>query len=358
VSGLEVTANNPADTTVDISPGIAIDPDGNIIIMPNKQRYRLQTQEKGLLYLIIQFREIPGEPYQPSEGGQPTRILEAYRIQERNQPSSEPYVELARIDWDPSHGAVKDARNPATPMQNEINLNFREEAIKETTKEVSIQSQEVINRPEEVVSSPTRQVSPAIETMAIGCVTLGGARSLHSRGLKNLIKSINREHSFLASLEEVDLRGPLNSFKLLYLTGNNRFDLNEEQQKALRAYLHSGGVIFGEGCSDTSRGTDSRGAKEFGLSFNRYASLFNCKLEIVQRGHSILSTKYIFAETPQGCEPGMLLEGGHMIYGGSDYGCAWDGGHPDQSLDRDIIRSAFEVGENIISYAWEMSNKH
>ncbi len=61
VAGLEVTANNPPDTSVNINSGMAIDPDGNVIIVPQKQRYRLQTSnEKGAIFLIIQFREIPG----------------------------------------------------------------------------------------------------------------------------------------------------------------------------------------------------------------------------------------------------------------------------------------------------------
>ena len=47
----------------------------------------------------------------------------------------------------------------------------------------------------------------------------------------------------------------------------------------------------------------------------------------------------------------MLLEGGHMVYSGSDYGCAWQGGHQDKPLSRDVIRSSLEMGTNIIVYA-------
>ena len=88
--GLEVTANTPPDVSVNIHPGMAIDPEGNVIIVSQTQRYRIQTREKGIIYLIIQFREIPSEPYQPPEGGQPTRILEAYRIEEREKLPTDP----------------------------------------------------------------------------------------------------------------------------------------------------------------------------------------------------------------------------------------------------------------------------
>ena len=58
VGGLEVVANKPPDLSVSIQPGMAVDPEGNIIIVAKTQRYRIQTPEKKTLYLIIQFREV------------------------------------------------------------------------------------------------------------------------------------------------------------------------------------------------------------------------------------------------------------------------------------------------------------
>jgi hypothetical protein len=171
-------------------------------------------------------------------------------------------------------------------------------------------------------------------------------------GLKNLIRSLNHEGSLKVVLEEnINFKNPVNRYHLIYLTGNGSFELTTEQQSALGEFLKSGGVIFGDGCSHNPGAPDSKGAKVFGLSFNRYAGLLNCKLGIVQRYHPVLSAEHIFAETPQGCEPGMLLEGGNMIYSGSDYGCAWNGGHPDKPLSREVIRSAFEIGANIVAHA-------
>jgi len=104
-------------------------------------------------------------------------------------------------------------------------------------------------------------------------------------------------------------------------------------------------------------GTESKGTRDFGLSFNRAAGLFNRKLGIVQRDHPILCIDNIFAECPQGSEPGMLLEGGNMVCSNSDYGCAWEGGHHDQPLTRDIIRNALEIGINILAYAQKAKRK-
>jgi hypothetical protein len=353
VRGLEVTANNPPDTSVNISPGIAIDTEGNVIIMPLKQRYVLQTHEKRTIYLVIQFREIPGEPFQPPEGGQPTRIVEAYRVQERDALPSEPYVELCRIDYDPAIDNIKNTRNPVKPSTNEINLRYREEAAKTPAETSAIPPRE--STP---ISSvlPSREAAPAVETSIVGYLPLTEAKiNLHKRGLFNLMSEINRRSGTAVTFEEVvNLKKSFGRYSLIYITGSGRFDLSSEQQSALLSYLQSGGVIFGDGCSGEA---DGKGAKEFGLAFNRLASQFNCKLGIVQRGHALLAAENIFSEVPPGCDPPMLLEGGNMICSSSDYGCAWEGGHSDHPLSREIIRSSIEIGVNIVSFAVSLKAK-
>jgi len=344
VEGLKVTAGNPPDLSVNIHPGMAIDPEGNVIIVSQAQRYRIQTREKGIIYLIIQFREIPAEPYQPPEGGQPTRILEAYRIEEREKLPNESYLELARIDFEPTEEAIKDAKAPSHPGKNEINLSFRQEATPLTPEKIAVT---IPQKPAAVVS----ETSHPQETITLGHAVLEGAsKDLHREGLKNLIREINQQANFVANLEEnIPLDKNINRCTMIYLTGNSRFELTTEQQSALSAFLQSGGVIFGEGCSEGE--AESKGAKEFGLAFNQLASQLKCKLEIVQRGHPLLSTVHIFSDVAPGAEPGMLLEGGHMVYSGSDYGCAWQGGHQGHPLSREIIRSSIEMGANIVAYA-------
>ena len=138
---------------------------------------------------------------------------------------------------------------------------------------------------------------------------------------------------------------------ILYLTGIAGFELSEKQQETLNNFLKSGGTVFGEACSGVQGETPSRGPKEFGLVFNQLASNLNCKLENVQRGHPLLLAIHTFSGVPQGASPGMLLEGGHMIYSGGDYGCAWQGGYKDNPLQREDIRSSIEIGANIAAYA-------
>jgi hypothetical protein len=334
---------------------MAVDPEGNTTVVPQTQHYRLQTGKPGVVYLILQFREVPDGPYQPPEGGQPTRILDAYKIEERDKLPAEPHIELARIDFDPAEAAIRDAKNPSRPGKNEINLSFRQEA---TPAPVPIVPEKPATAPEKPAASG--MATPTPETVTIGHAVLGDASAdMHSAGLKNLIGEIGRQYNFMPRLEEnIPLDKKLNQHAMLYLCGNSRFELSEEQQAALDGFLQSGGFVFGEGCSGGQGETEARGIKEFGLAFNQLASQLKCKLEIVQRGHPLLSALHVFSEVPPGAEPGMLLEGGHMIYSGSDYGCAWQGGRKDNPLSREIIRSAFEMGANIVAFAQTIRAGH
>ena len=344
VEGLQVTASSPPDLSVSIQPGMAIDPEGNIIIVPKTQRYRIQTRVKGMVYLIIQFREVPSEPYQPSEGGQPTRILEAYRIQEREKLPGEPHLELGRIDFDPAEEAIKDARTTSKPGRNEINLSFRQDARAATAPVPPVAPPEARAAAPEAVGAPK-------ETVVLGHAVLGEVdKELHSGGLGNLVKEINQRADVTARLEKnISLDKSIMRCTMLYLAGNGRFELSAEEQAALSAFLQAGGLIMGEGCSEGDG--ESRGAREFGLAFNQLAGQLKRKLEIVQRGHPLLSSVHVFGEVPQGAEAGMLLEGGNMVYSGSDYGCAWQGGHRSHPLSREAIRNAIEMGVNILACA-------
>lgn len=351
IGGLKVIANKPADLSVNIQPGIAVDEEGNIIIVPDIQRYQIQSRENRTIYLIIQFREVPAEPYQPPEGGQPTRIIEAYRIQEREKLPDEPHLELCRINLDSAEKTIRDAGKSSQPGKNEIDLSFRQEASQQPIapvekpsahKNVPVQTEEAVSRP--------------VENITIGHAVLSGdSKDLHIVGLQNLVKGINQQGNYVASLvENIPLDEKVKQHSIIYLTGVSGFELTDEQNAALSDFLKSGGVIFGEGCAEGQQGTASKGSKEFGLAFNQLASLLKCKLEIVARGHPLLSACHVFSEVPQGVEPAMLLAGGQMIYSGSDYGCAWQGGHQDTPLSREIIRASFEMGMNIVTYACMM----
>jgi hypothetical protein len=196
-------------------------------------------------------------------------------------------------------------------------------------------------------------VPQVVEEMVVGYIVVSGTdKGVHITGLQNLVNESTKSGNLSIKLIEISsLNQGLEQCSLLYITGTGRFDLDSTQQEPLTKYLQGGGVIFGEACSE---GTDtglSRGARDFGLAFNQLAGQLKRKLESVKRGHPLLSAFHVFSDVPPGAENGMLMEGGNMVYSGSDYGCAWQGGHQAEPLSREVIRASFEIGENILAYS-------
>jgi len=372
LGGLEVNANNPPDLSVTIRPGMAIDPNGNSIIVAEPQRYTLKTRQKGTIYLVIQFREVPTGPYQPPDGGQPTRIVEGYRIQERESLPKEAHLELARIEFDPADPAIKDPQKPTKPGINEIDYRYRRAAASATPVQPPVEpppppppakaARAAAPEPARTVAPPppVQEVvaPPSKETVTIGYAVLGEApKGLHLLGLQNLSREISRQYDFTLEIKENVALDKAIKCQLLYLAGNGRFELSEAEKASVGDFLKKGGCVVAEGCSEMGDDAASKGSKEFGLAFNQLASQLNCKLENVRREHPLLSAVHVFSGAPSGAETGMLLEGGHMIYSGSDYGCAWAGGHQNDPLPRETIRSSVEMGVNVAAYAGMTSTK-
>jgi hypothetical protein len=337
VEGLEVKANQPPDFSLIISPGMAIDTEGNAIVVPKSQHYSLGSKKKGQVYLIMQYREVPTAPASPSEEGQATRILEAYRIREVANLPDEPCLELARLDLDPSKNSITDATAPSNPTVNEIDLRFRQSA-KAPLPDVS----EIALHPH-----PPAETAPQ-EKVILGHMALGEASpDLHSIGLMKLARQVGFQTEYQAAVEECTLDESITQHTLLYVTGKGPFTFSAKKQTVLDSFVQSGGTIFAESCVE-----QEEGVKEFGLAFNRLAEQLGKKLEVVQRGHPLLDCHHIFSTVPPGAKSeGLLMVGRQVIYSSYDYGCAWSGGYSNSPLPRDIIRGASEMGVNIITYA-------
>jgi hypothetical protein len=118
VRGLEITVDGDQNT-LRIEPGIAIDPVGNFVTVADPQGYPIMSRQRGVVYLVLQLRDIPLDaapaPY----------VMEAYRLQERDRPPDEPYLELARIDFDPGAGCIRMPARAEEPGLNELDLRHR-----------------------------------------------------------------------------------------------------------------------------------------------------------------------------------------------------------------------------------------
>jgi hypothetical protein len=136
---------------------------------------------------------------------------------------------------------------------------------------------------------------------------------------------------------------------VLYVSGDSRLALEEQDVAGIARLVDRGGVVLGEGCASGPSG--DAGARQFALSFNELATQVGRRLVRVERQHPLLLSRHVFAVPPQGSRTSaLLLEDRGMGYSDADYGCAWQGGSPDKPLQRAAIRDALEFGVNVALY--------
>lgn len=386
IQGLEVELTGTG-TTLLIQPGVALDPAGNFIVVTQPTPYRIESRQAGMVYLIIQFREVLAEPsaYAP---GQPTRIVEGFRIQERDRPPDEPYLELGRIQFDPARGPITAPRDPEQPGPNELDRRFRRVLAAGSLPPLlgpggyagSLPSEAPLAVPlmpriAEVPAAstadgatPSAAPSPAPPPPAAGLeaapagpaaaasplrlatgVHTGAGWDAHLPGLRYLARefatALGRPEQAVEPLAPATAEG----IDLLYLTGHAALVLDEAATEGIARLLERGGVVVGDGCLHGPEG--EAGMREFALSFATLARRLGCQLAPVERGHALLLSRYVFSAPPPGTqEQARVLEGGGMVLCNADYGCAWMGGSPDRPLSRGTIRDALEFGVNLAVY--------
>jgi hypothetical protein len=320
VCGLEVRATDPPSESVLIEPGVGVDSAGNMMVLGSRQTYRVQA-DSGLVYLIIQYREIPTDRVPVAGGsetagaeGNPTRIVEGFRIQERREPPPEAHLELARVEV--SGKAIANAADPFRPRSGEIDLRCRLE---------------------------TDTTSPA--EIAVGyLIHPGDPEGVHLEGVCRMVRSAGPAFAcrFLGRLSLRDKN--LQRCDILYLSGGGGFEL--EGSDILPAFFRHGGVMMGEPC---------QGVKGDANSFKQafHALAVGSKLAPVGFGHELLTRPHLFSAPPEGAaEKTALWASGGLIFSECDYGCAWRGGTEKRPLSRSVIRDATELAANLMAYAY------
>ena len=336
VTGLEVVAWDPPDNSVVIHPGIALDAEGNTIVVPEPQRFYLNIEEEGTAQLILQYSEVAQKGTVGSSNGQQEQAiytLEAFRIREQRSDTEECYVELARVEVSGKGTAITDAATPSRILPFEIDPRYRVEAGQRPEGQVTIG---ILRCP---ASDPV------------------DGWDAHNQGFMHLSKFVTRNTRYSVKLNEsVELSDEIRGYDLLCLVGHESFELSDTETELLKNHLERGGTLFVEACSD---GVSGEKVKGFRTSFSRMAENLGRTPRLIERGHELLSKYHLFAATPPGCDgQALMMENGGILYSDADYGCAWVGGRDDNPLPRDVIRNSLEFGANILIFAAAHARLH
>ncbi len=317
ITGLEVIASDPPDTSMYILPGVAVDPAGQIILLPQPVSYDIGHEMAGRLHVLLSYSESRSKGQNGKKEGEdaPLYIHSEFTITAQTVLPNTPYVELARVNRSDRDAPFTNAQNPAQPGPNEIDLRFRRE-----------------------VGLPP-QVSIAVSY-------LGQVKERkHGRGVGYLAQHLNHSDKYHTTFEDGVTLGPgIVTSTLVYLVGQGEFELDQGQINGLRNYVQRGkGTLLLESVDPP--------AEESFLNFLKAA---NMPLEEINFGHRLLTQPHLFAAPPAGFEtqgtPKIMASEG-VIFSTYNYGLLWQGERKGRLASRDEIRSAMEWGCNLVTYA-------
>ncbi len=316
LTGLEVIASDPPDTAVYILAGVAIDPLGNIIVLPQPVAYDIGDEMEGPLHILLSYGESKprrGKGDRQKDG--PLYIHTEYSINARAVLPSGPWVELARINREHRDSVFHNAKTPTRPQLNEIDLRFRRE----------------VGAPQEI-------------KMAVSYLGQQ-SRKTHGTGAIHLARTINQAgHYRLLVDDDVPLAPGIESSTLIYLVGEGKFELKSGQMNFLSNYVQRGrGTLFIESIDRSAE-----------MMFLEILKAIDLEPGPLPAGYPLLVEPNLFAAPPTGYEnsdTARVLVNNGVIFSTCNYGQLWLGQARQDPPSRETIRAALEWGANIVAYA-------
>ncbi len=328
LAGLEVCASDPPDSSVYIQPGVAVNGDGQLIVVPEALAYNLGAAQ-GPLYLLLSYEE--SQP-QPADGQTDAAEVMLYvHVQYGLVAAGTPpvpngtHVELARLRRQGAESPITTAADAARPGLNQIDLRFRQ---------------------------TIGYLAPS--AAKVGVCYLGAtsenAATCPSHGAHTLARVLRQTGQPIWCDEDIGLAADADwsEYALIYLVARNSFQLSPDELNVLYVYLHSGGTLFLEVCR---QGADPQGAEAALLDM---LGSFGVAVSDLPVQHALLAEPNVFAAPPVGfaaTDAARFKVGEGVFFSTYDYGCLWDGQRNGQPATREEIRAAHEWGANLIACA-------
>jgi len=313
IAGLEVQANDPPDQYVFISPGVAVDAVGNVIVVTEPVAYDFGANAEGLLYLMLGHgeRELGGVAKDVKQ------IQSEFVVAARSSLPKRPAVELARVRLIGEKQTIKNAENPFHPAAGELDLRFR------------------------------AQVGPEIrQSVYVGLCSFGREVEDVPAGWRFLAAECARVSPYHLILDAgLAPSSDLSGYDLVYLSAKGAFSADAAAVKTLQAYLDQKRILFAESLDDAA-------GKSFTVLFDKLGR----KLAPLAANASVLEAPFLFAAPPPGAQGSNIQVGKQVLFSSAAYSLAWAGKLPFESRSRADIRSAHEWGVNLIQYCLRIAS--
>lgn len=314
---------------LEVQPGMAIDYQGNfIIVSPDQDRtYRLAVpapqQEPTTVYLIVKYVDPEGLEL----SGQREQVPEQFRLDETTQlpnPNAGE-IELCRIHLELGDVQLEMPEQPMQPQSGAPNLLHR---------------------------SPTKVRSQ-------GHLRVGLLPPQPNRTQKNfeyLAAALPALYPALhSSIDTIADFSALSRYGLIYLQGTQLSALGNSGQQALQQYVAAGGTLLFE----------ADGAQQSSDYEHAIAQLWpHIRLQQPPCDHTLKTTPFLFGQLPSVLgqdlpneaiqqEEIQLLESDGIVFLTRPLSAQWGPAGNIESLPRQDIRAAHELGINLLTFAWQ-----
>ncbi|VEP13681.1 conserved hypothetical protein [Hyella patelloides LEGE 07179] len=319
----EVAAQYRDNRWVQIQPGIAIDLEGNPIIVPQQINFRIATELKDsepvTVYLVAQYRD----PDRLGESSDREIVQETFRIDEKSRPPNRSDVELCRVLLRSSEQKLLCTPTDIFfPGYGDLDLRYRRQAQAKPQGLVQIAQ---INSDDEDCSRNFFNLTYLLRAVEDIYPSLKGAETV----------------------AQVTWDEDIYPYELLYLTGHQGLSLNNHQLSKLENYLKSGGTLLVDAPAKSTELIQSVQA------IAQYLKTPLKSLQEARRDHPLRIKPFLFSALPtvDGTKI-QLFSGGGIILAIGNIGGSWG---LDEQLQRSRteIRTAQELGINILHFAWK-----
>ncbi|MCT7983095.1 hypothetical protein NG796_07300 [Laspinema sp. A4] len=383
---------------VQVQPGIAIDLFGNLIVIPEPIDFRITSMalmgKPLMVYLVVSYVDPDGLVRE--ENGTADIVTESFRIDEKNSPPAEWEVELCRILLQPGEVELATALDAWFPGVNNLDLRYRPQVNARTQAVVRL-AQVVKNTPEDAqIYANLAYLSQAIAGLypvwqglnEIGQFTLNSSSEINDLITYDVLY-FKTQPSLSLSAGEFDLlRQYIDMGGVLLVEASIKgskveelMGLQHQLQEAIARVEMSLSIPTEPNetpgkTASTSRQEQRANQLEIQQSlqeelisiksalseeintlssaFKKFARDLGIPLEdldILSRNHPLRTQPFLFSALPTVNGQALkILSGGGIIILIGNLSAAW-GLDEKLSLGRETIRTAQEMGINILHYA-------
>ena len=304
---------------IQVQPGIAIDRQGNPIIVPQPQNLLINKRpqkDSFTVYVVADYRD----PQDLAVTSNREMLQEKFRLDVKVRPPNDLEIEICRIVF---------------PAERELKITLATDVLRPGYNNLDFRYRQLATiRPHNTIKIAQLRHSDRTCTRNFA-------------NLDYLLRATDGLYPQLQPGQSVELltvsEPKLSQYDLLYLTGQNSTIEEPREIATLRQYLSTGGVLLIDGLL---------GGNSFNESARKLTEKLGYALKPLSKTHSLRRQPFLFSALPRSlqdralqilCDRGIVMIEGNLA-------SLW-GLDEQLSLSREQIRSGQELGINILNYA-------